>query len=53
MEKDPLEMTNLARNPEYNSTLKLHQNNLKEFAEKNGDSEALEILKENDRNAAV
>lgn len=45
MEKDPLEMTNLARNPEYNSTLKLHQNNLKEFAEKNGDSEALEILK--------
>ena len=37
MQKDPREMTNLARNPEYQSTLKLHQKILKEYAEKNGD----------------
>jgi arylsulfatase A-like enzyme len=44
MQKDPYEMTNLARNPEHQSTLKVHQKILKEYAEKNGDKVALEII---------
>ncbi len=44
MQKDPLEMKNLARNLEYKTILKQHQNLLKQYAKETGDTEALEII---------
>ncbi|MCM8541281.1 MAG: sulfatase-like hydrolase/transferase [Lentisphaeraceae bacterium] len=47
MKEDPLEMKNLARNPEYKTVLEKHRGLLKEYAEKSGDNEAKELLPEN------
>ena len=44
MNQDPLEMKNLARNPEYKTVLEKHRGLLKEYAEKSGDEEAKELL---------
>jgi arylsulfatase A-like enzyme len=45
MQKDPLEMTNLARSPEHKIALLKLRSLLKDYAEKSGDKEALEIIK--------
>jgi choline-sulfatase len=44
MEKDPNEMVNLARQPEYRTILEKHRKLLKDFAEENGDKVALEVI---------
>lgn len=44
MKNDPYEMQNLSRNPEYENELNRHRSLLREFAEDNGDTEAIEIL---------
>lgn len=44
MKEDPLEMKNLARNPEYRVILDKHRGLLKDYAKKSGDKEALKLL---------
>ncbi|MCM8537588.1 MAG: sulfatase-like hydrolase/transferase [Lentisphaeraceae bacterium] len=44
MIKDPSEMKNLARNPEYKTTLEKHRKLLQQYIEETGDKEAQEIV---------
>jgi arylsulfatase A-like enzyme len=44
MENDPHEMRNVARNPEHKVALETHRRLLRDYADKTGDTEAIEIM---------